>query len=170
MFSLSLLVLSIFPAGMLIAAVNDLAEFKVPNWVSILIFVSYFATGLIFAVDVRILAEGLLLAAIALAVGFALFVTNVVGGGDAKLLAATVPWIGLAGLGPFLFNVALAGGGLAIILILFRKMPALPVYAHVPWLLRLHQRPKDIPYAVAIAIGGLLSFQQTPLFQAAFGG
>jgi prepilin peptidase CpaA len=71
---------------------------------------------------------------------------------------------------PFLFNTAIAGGGFAVALMLFRKSPLLPVYAHAPWLMRLHQRPKDIPYAVAIAIGGLLSFPQTPLFQLAFGG
>ncbi|MEK7264914.1 MAG: pilus assembly protein CpaA, partial [Pseudomonadota bacterium] len=92
------------------------------------------------------------------------------GGGDAKLLAACAPWIGLAALGPFLVYTALAGGGFAVALILFRMTPALPVYAQAPWLMRLHQRPKDIPYAVAIALGGLLSFSQTPLFQLAFGG
>lgn len=154
---------------MLIAAFNDLSEFKIPNWVSIALFVSYFFTCFAFGTDVRIPIEGLALAIIALVLGFALFVGNILGGGDAKLLAATAPWIGLSGIGSFLFNVALAGGGLAIVLIIFRKTPALPVYAQAPWLLRLHQRPKDIPYAVAIAVGGLLSFQHIPLFQFAFG-
>lgn len=166
----ALLAISVFPAGMIIAAFNDIYEFKIPNWVSVALLIAYFTAGLALGVDLRILFEGFVLACVSIVLGFGLFVANVLGGGDAKLLAATAPWVGLGGLGPFLFNVALAGGGLAIFLIVFRKTPALPVYAHAPWLLRLHQRPKDIPYAVAIATGGLLSFPQIPYFTAAFGG
>lgn len=165
-----MIMLSVFPAALLIAAANDLYEFRIPNWIAITLFVSYFAAGAGLAADIDVMFEGLLLAGAALAVGFTLFAFNIVGGGDAKLLAAIAPWIGLSALPHFLFNMAFAGAALAIALLLFRKTPALPIYAQAPWLLRLHQKPKDIPYAVAIASGGLLSFSQTPFFQLAFGG
>jgi prepilin peptidase CpaA len=165
-----LICLSAFPAALIIAALNDLYEFKIPNWVSIVLFCSYFAAGLGLGAAPSMLLEGFLFGCAALVVGFGMFAGKLVGGGDAKLLAACAPWIGLSALAPFLVNMALAGGFFAIALILFRRMPALPVYAQAPWLMRLHQRPKDIPYAVAIALGGLLTFQQTPLFQLAFGG
>ena len=165
-----LIFLSAFPASLLIAAMNDLYEYKIPNWVSVVLFFSYFAAGVGLGAPPTQLLEGFLFGCAALAVGFALFAGKFLGGGDAKLLAACAPWIGLSALGPFLVYTALAGGGFAVALIIFRKAPALPVYAQAPWLLRLHQRPKDVPYAVAIALGGLLSFSQTPLFQLAFGG
>lgn len=165
----SLLILSVFPAAMIIAAFNDVSEFKIPNWVSVALFCSYFAAGLALGADLATLIEGLMLSSIFIVIGFFLFAINIFGGGDAKLLAATAPWIGLSGLALFLLNVALAGGILALFLIIFRKAPALPIYAQAPWLLRLHQRPKDIPYAVAIAIGGLLSFKSIPFFILAFG-
>lgn len=165
-----LIFLSAFPASLLIAAMNDLYEYKIPNWVSLVLFFSYFAAGIGLGAPASQLLEGALFGCAALVVGFGLFAGKFLGGGDAKLLAACAPWIGLSALGPFLVYTAVAGGGFAIALIIFRKMPALPVYAQAPWLLRLHQRPKDIPYAVAIALGGLLSFSQTPLFQLAFGG
>ncbi|GAB4525743.1 MAG: prepilin peptidase [Amphiplicatus sp.] len=165
-----LMILSVFPAALLIAAANDLYEFKIPNWVSIVLFTAYFAGGLALGAPAGLYLEGLLIAAAALAVGFALFAFRIPGGGDAKLLAAIAPWVGLAGLGGFLLNMAFAGAALAIALILFRKTPPLPIYAHAPWIMRLHQTPKDIPYAVAIAAGGLLSFPQTPYFQLAYGG
>ena len=168
MFSLTLL--SVYPAALLIAAANDLYEFKIPNWVSATLFLSYFAAALSLGASGPLILEGLLVAAAALVVGFALFATRVFGGGDAKLVAAIAPWIGLSGLVNFLFNMAFAGGLLAVALLLFRKTPALPIYAQAPWVMRLHQKPKDIPYAVAIAAGGLLTFPQTPLFLAAFGG
>ena len=167
---LSLIFLSAFPAALLIAALNDLYEFKIPNWVSILMVVSFFAAGIVMRAPPSVLFEATMIGFGALVIGFILFARNVIGGGDAKLLASTVLWVGLPGLAGFLLNVALSGAVLAMVLILFRKAPALPFYAQAPWLLRLHQEPKDIPYAVAICAGGLLSFQETLYFQLAFGG
>lgn len=165
-----LIILSVFPAALIIAAANDIYEFKIPNWVALTLFVSYFLAGPALGAGPSMMLEGLILAAAALTVGFALFAFNVVGGGDAKLLAAIAPWISLAALPEFLINVAFSGAALAIGLIVFRKTPVLPIYAQTPWLMRLHQTPNDIPYAVAIAAGGLLSFPRTPFFQLAFGG
>lgn len=164
------LILSVFPAALLIAAANDIYEFKIPNWISIILIVAYPAAGLAVGAAPHIILEGFLIGAALLAVGFALFAGKIVGGGDAKLLAATAPWLGMGGLGLFLFNTALSGLVLAFVMMMFRKLPMLPVYAHAPWLMRLHERKKDLPYAVAIASGGLLSFSQTPFFQLVFGG
>jgi prepilin peptidase CpaA len=165
-----LIFLSAFPAALIIAALNDLYEYKIPNWVSVVLFLSYFAAGIGLGATPSAMLEGFLFSCAALVVGFGLFAGKILGGGDAKLIAACAPWIGPSALAPFLLNTAFAGGVFAVALIMFRKAPALPVYAQAPWLMRLHQRPKDIPYAVAIAIGGLLSFSQTPFFQLAFGG
>jgi prepilin peptidase CpaA len=165
-----MLFLSVFPAALLIAAATDLYEFKIPNWISATLFVAYFAAAPALGAPPSLVLDGLLVAGAALVVGFILFALNIVGGGDAKLLAATAPWMGLSSLAVFLMNMAFAGALLAIALILFRKTPALPIYAHAPWVLRLHQKPKDIPYAVAIAAGGLISFPQTPFFQLVFSG
>jgi prepilin peptidase CpaA len=164
------LLLSVFPAGLLIAAAHDIYEFKIPNWISIVLVLSYPAAGLAVGASAGIIVDGLLIAAATLAVGFALFTVKFFGGGDAKLFAATAPWIGVAGLGIFLFYTAMAGFVLAIWLMMFRKTPPLPIYAQAPWILRLHQRKHDLPYGVAIAVGGLVSFPQTPFFQLVFGG
>ncbi len=164
------LVLSVFPAALLIAAANDLYEFKIPNWVSIILVCAYPVAGLAVGAEPRVMLEGLVIGAGVLTLGFALYAAKIVGGGDAKLLAATTPWLGAGALGVFLFYTALSGLVLALVMIMFRKLPILPVYAHAPWLIQLHQRKKDLPYAVAITAGGLLSFSQTPFFQLVFGG
>ncbi|MEL7486195.1 MAG: prepilin peptidase [Pseudomonadota bacterium] len=165
-----LLFIAVFPAALLIAAFTDLSTFKIPNWVSGLMAIGFFPAALSTGVAFGPMIENIFVGLGALVLGFILFARNIIGGGDAKLLAATALWFGLTGLSALLLNVALAGGCLALTLIVFRKTPALPVYAQVPWLLRLHQKPKDIPYAVAIAAGGLLSIQETLPFQLAFGG
>ncbi len=167
---LAYLFLSVFPAALLIAAANDIYEFKIPNWISITLVAVYPLAGLAVGASPQVMIEGAILGAAALTIGFFLFATRIVGGGDAKLLAATAPWIGLGGLGAFLFQTAIAGLVLAMAMSMFRKLPLLPIYAHAPWLIQLHERKKDLPYAVAIAAGGLLSFSQTPYFQLVIGG
>ena len=167
---ISYIAIAVFPAALIMAAANDVYEFKIPNWISIVLIAAYPVAGLAVAAPPQIYLEAFLIGAAALAVGFALFAGKFVGGGDAKLFAATAPWIGLGGLGVFLFYTALSGLGLAIIMMMFRRAPVLPVYAHAPWLIRLHERKSDLPYAVAIASGALLSFSQTPFFQLVFGG
>ncbi|HXI87184.1 MAG TPA: prepilin peptidase [Parvularculaceae bacterium] len=164
------LALSVFPAALVIAAANDLYEFKIPNWISATLLVACFAGGLVLGAPAHLLLEGAVLAGAGLVVGFVLFAFNIVGGGDAKLFAAIAPWIGLSGLVPFLVNMAFAGGALAVALFAFRKTPPLPLYARAPWVMRLHQERLYIPYGVAIAAGGLLTFPQTPFFRLAFGG
>ncbi len=167
---LAYLALSVFPAALLIAAVNDIYEFKIPNWASIILIVAYPAAGVALGAPVVLIIQGCALAGAALVIGFALFATKVLGAGDAKLFAASAPWIGLAGLPIYLVYTTLSGAFLAFVLLLFRNTPLLPVYAQAQWLMRLHQNKKEIPYAVAIAVGGLLSFSETPFFQLAFGG
>lgn len=164
------LMISVFPAALLVAAANDIYEFKIPNWLSIILVCAYPICGLAVGAAPTIVFEGLLVGGAALVVGFALFAGRIVGGGDAKLLAAISPWIGLSAMGLFLFYTAVAGLFLAIGVSLFRKLPMLPVYSRAPWLMDFHSRGRDLPYAVALAAGGLLSFSQTPFFQLVFGG
>lgn len=164
------LIISVFPAALLIAAANDIYEFKIPNWVSLTLVIAYPAAGMAVGASPSVVVEGLIIGAGALAFGFALFAGKIVGGGDAKLFAAIAPWIGAGAFGMFLFYTALAGLGLAIVMGMFRTMPILPIYARAPWLIELHGRSKDLPYAVALGAGGLISFSQTPYFQLVFGG
>ena len=106
-----------------------------------------------------------------LVIGLSLWAFKVIGGGDAKLFAAITPWIGLLALGEFLFTTAMCGLFLTIAILGFRRLPLLPVYAHAPWILRFHERSKrDLPYGVAFAAGGLLTFPQTSFYHLVFGG
>lgn len=86
-----------------------------------------------------------MLAALAVfALGALAFGGGVLGGGDAKLLASGTLWLGSAGVAPYLMGTALAGGVLAIL--------------YVGWhLVRQPANRAGLPYAVAIAAGGILS-------------
>lgn len=145
-----------------IAAGSDVARMTIPNWVSLAL------TGLF---PLAALASGFSLGAIGLhlafgagvlAVCYLLFQAKILGGGDAKLIAATAVWTGLAAFGVFALWTALAGGALALLLLIarWRLKPAETRPAFVNRLLKVRG---GVPYGVAIMAGGLMALQASPL-------
>jgi len=158
-------VLLLFPVALMFAAVSDILTMTIPNRISLALIATFpiaaFMAGLPMATALMHLAAF----AIVLAVCFAMFSYNLLGGGDAKLLASTSLWIGMTHLLPFLVWVTLYGGILALAILTFRRMPvaALPV---PQWVLRLHKSGGGIPYGLAICAGGLLVYPKTEIFRA----
>jgi len=166
---MSYLILAIFPAALIAAAFNDIAEFKIPNWIPVVLLAAFPVAIVSSDVGLSYLWQGLMIGAGMLVVGFGLFALKVAGGGDGKLLAAVAPWIGLSQMFNFLLATAFFGGVLAIAILFFRQLPILPIYARHSWLMEMHQNNNGIPYGVAIAIGALVTFPHTVLFTTAFG-
>ena len=81
------------------------------------------------------------LALLVLAVCASLFALGMLGGGDAKLLAALALWVPPAVFADLLLVMALAGGLLAAAMLAGRR--------------RMAGKPAGIPYGIAIAAGGL---------------
>ena len=159
----------IFPFGLIYAALSDVSSFRIPNWLSIALVAAFPVVALACGMPVSQIGLGLLTAFGMLAVGFALFALNVFGGGDAKLLAAAAAWVGPGALLSFLIMTALAGGLVTLAILGFRTTPIQPFYVRIGWLMRLHEARAGAPYGLAIAIGGVIVFSQTPLFAYAFG-
>ncbi len=166
---LSYMLISVLPAAWLVAAVNDVIEMKIPNWISIFLLACFPVAALYFGFSFSSFFACIALALGILVVGFVLFAMNKLGGGDVKLLAASTLWIGPAALLPFLMKMVLMGGLFALVIMMFRKTPLLPAYAHAPWIMNLHQSGKHMPYGVAIAAGGLWVLPETYLFSLMFG-
>lgn len=163
---LQFLILVIFPAALILAAVNDLATMTISNWISLALIVTFpvlaFAIGLsLEQIGWHFAAGGLVLVG-----GFTLFAFNLIGGGDAKLLAAAALWLGWDDLYTLLFYTALMGGPLCVLLVMYRAAP-LPLWAYnFEWLHRLHQPKAGVPYGVAICGAGLILYAETPMMNA----
>jgi Flp pilus assembly protein protease CpaA len=111
--------LTLVPAMMAFAASSDLFTMTIANRVS-LILVGGFA--LLAAMTGMSAADALShagAAAAVLAVVFVFFTRGWIGGGDAKLAAATVLWLGFAHLADYLVYASLFGGALTVALISF---------------------------------------------------
>jgi prepilin peptidase CpaA len=159
-------ILVIFPFCMVFAAVSDMVSMTIANRVSALLVAAFVLlapfAGLTFPEIGLHLAAG----AAVLAATFALFALGGMGGGDAKLMSATAVWFGFSlALVDYLVISAALGGALTLALIFFRKSNlSMLVGANV--LLRHFANEKaGIPYGVALGLGGLLTYAQTPLMQ-----
>lgn len=166
MTELSFVLLSVMPVLVIVAGLHDLITMKIPNWTSGLLILGFFPAALALGLPLSVVGLSVGLAVAALFVGAGMFALKWLGGGDAKLLAAVMLWLGLPGALPLLLFTAMAGGGLCLVLILARTY--LQVYAmNGPvWILRLMEPKGDVPYGVAIAVGALLAYPSSPLVAA----
>ena len=96
-----------------------------------------------------------------LVVGFFLFQANIIGGGDAKLLAAASVWTGCPAFMPFMFWTAIAGGVLAAVMLGVRRVFK-QAETNPPFVNRLLKHQGGVPYGVAIMAGGLMALPALP--------
>jgi len=107
---------------------------------------------------------------VGLVAGFTLFALGYVGGGDAKLFAATALAFGLHDLLDYAVVASVFGGVLTLSLLAARKIPLPRLFAAQGWILRLHDEREGIPYGVALALGALVLLPHTEFFRLATGG
>jgi prepilin peptidase CpaA len=162
-----LLVLVALPALLLAAALCDLTSFTIPNALSAALGALFLVFA--FAVSMGLVALGWHLAAglAGLVLGFALFALGWIGGGDAKLFAATALWLGFADLLPYAAAASLFGGVLTLSLLALRKVPLPAGLSGQAWLVRLHDARSGIPYGVALAAGAFAILPATQIFRLA---
>jgi len=162
-----------------LAAVIDLRERRIPNWLTGAIAALY--PLYVLASPMPIAWPGALAVAAAVFMfGLVLFARQLIGGGDVKLIAALCLWTGFSHLALFALVTSLVGGGLALCSLWYRRWQGV-IDAHVAalgWRLAPAGRtphagsaaseeganiaptstepaPVTLPYGVAIAAGGL---------------
>lgn len=160
---LILVLLIIMPALTIVAGLRDLTTMIIPNWISAAIVVGFFPAALAVGLPWMEMLTHVGVAFGALLIGMAMFALRWIGGGDAKLMAATTLWLGLSSSMTFVLWTAVVGGVFGLALILSRKH-AQPLLAWAPhWLVRLMEPKGDIPYGVAIAAGALIAYPASPM-------
>jgi prepilin peptidase CpaA len=141
---------------LLLAALQDAAMLKISNYICGAVLILGIAGAVIVGPRPDLWENGLVFV-LALSIGTFLFGRGVVGGGDVKLFAATVLWFDLGASGRLLMWTALAGGALAVLIIVART---LPWPAGFRSRVRVLQPKAGIPYGVAIAAGAIITSLQ----------
>jgi prepilin peptidase CpaA len=164
-----LLIVTIFPGAMALAAVTDLFTMTVPNRLALALAAGFFVVAPLAGLGWYDVGLHVAVALAALAVTFALFSFGWVGGGDAKLFAATCLWLGPETLLAYGVYTAILGGALTLLLLFWRGLPLPLMLTSQGWLARLHSPKEGVPYGIALAAAGLLVYPDTP-FMAALAG
>jgi len=158
--------LLLFPALMAYAASSDLLSMRISNRVSLILIAGFIIAALALRMPLEALALHLAAGALVLVLCFGMFAMGWIGGGDAKLAAATSLWIGWSALAEYGIAASLLGGVLTVAILQMRANP-LPYFARWPWLLHLHHEKTGIPYGIALAAAGLAVYPESTLWQLA---
>ena len=134
---------------LLLAAIEDGWRLQISDWTSgAIALAAFLAIGL--NGPIAGLWQTFLLFVVVLVIGTAMFARGWMGGGDIKLLAASVLWFDLSSGWKLLVSIAIAGGIVALFVIFVRGLP---------WPDRIRQqvlllKPREgIAYGIAIALG-----------------
>jgi prepilin peptidase CpaA len=112
-----LLTLVWFPALMALCASSDLIPMTIPNRFCVALVVGYLGLALAVGMPLSAVAIDLSCGLVVLVLAFALFSQGWIGGGDAKLAAATALWLGWALILDYGLVASVLGGLLTLALL-----------------------------------------------------
>lgn len=159
-----------FSAAMAFAASSDLVSMTIPNRLSLALIAGFVVFALSAGLPFSVIGWHLAAGCVMLACTFAMFAAGWMGGGDAKLAAATAVWCGFPTLVEYSLVATMLGGFLTLALLMARGV-SLPRFAlGWDWAVRLHDKNTGIPYGIALAAAGLIILPDTIIWQNTFAG
>ena len=157
--------LMVFPVAMAFAGAFDLLTMTIPNRISLTLLAAFLVAAPLTGMSLPEFSTHMAVGAAVLAAGIAMFAAGWMGGGDAKLLAAATLWIGYDNLAMYLGQVAILGGVLAVVILVYRGLP-MQAFPLPGWAVKLHAKGTGIPYGLAIAGAALKIYPETAWFAA----
>lgn len=165
---LAFIIVVIFASAMFMAAFKDATTMTIPNWISLFLIGGFFAVIPFMWPGWTDFGTHLLVGLTFFLAGFAMFAFGWLGGGDAKLMAATGLWWQWVDASSYILTTTLLGAALAIFLMLGRKfIPASILQS--PWAYKMFKDEKKMPYGIALAAGALITLPQSQIFLRANG-
>jgi prepilin peptidase CpaA len=158
--------LLLFPALMAFAASSDLFTMTISNRLSLALAAGFVALALVTGMSGHDVLMHTGAGAMVLVITFCFFAFGWIGGGDAKLAAATALWLGFDHLMEYAIYASLFGGVLTLLMIRFRVMPLPERLQGQAWLMRLHRGDGGVPYGIALAAAALVVYPDTSWMQA----
>jgi prepilin peptidase CpaA len=150
----------VFPALLILAGIFDCLTLKIPNWLTATVALLFFPAALLIGMPGQEYLTHFAAALIVLAGGFTLYAAGLFGAGDAKLMAAAALWFGWPASMPFVVYTVLAGGVLAIIVLIWNLVRTDQEIRGYSWISRFERFKPSVPYGVAIAVGAILAYPQ----------
>lgn len=146
---------AVYAAILIYAAIHDARTYRIPNWTSIALIVVFAGAVTLSWPGWETVWPHLAVGGGALVFGYLLFQFTNMGAGDAKLGAAIALWAGTTGGFAYLVGLSFAMAGLAIVLIIIRRIYIMTKAD--PPTIRAFQKDAPVPLGIAISLGGLFA-------------
>jgi len=160
--------LVVFPGTMALAGISDLVTMKISNRITVGLGIAFLVLAAWSGMPLETVGKHMAAGGAMLIIGIAMFAAGWIGGGDAKLFAATALWLGWDTLLAYTFEAAIFGGALTLAILLFRRVPLPDWFSPPDWIKRLHRADEGVPYGVALAAAGLSVYSQSYWLNGAF--
>jgi len=165
---IGLIITAIFVICMMTTVIKDATTMTIPNWISLVMLGGFILITPFAWESWSVFGEHLLVGFGMFVLGFIMFALGWLGGGDAKLMAATSFWWSAADLSQYILATTVTGAILGIFLLLARtSIPAGLV--PINWLNRMISEEKRMPYGLALAAGALIVLPKSEIFARAAG-
>jgi prepilin peptidase CpaA len=158
--------LILFPALMTLSGCMDLLTYKIPNRVCAMVVLGFFVVAACLRVPMAVVLLNVSCAVAVLAITFAMFSFKWIGGGDAKLAAATALWLGWSSILDYGLVAALCGGILTLALLSARMIQPPAALNRYAWIARLTDKKAGVPYGIALAAAGLMEYPNSRIWSA----
>jgi len=158
------LALIVFPLLMIFAAFSDLLTMTIPNRVSLLLVGAYFVLAFYLRVPLETIGWHASAGLAMLVLTFVMYRFSWIGGGDAKLAAATALWLGWRLLAQYGMAASLIGGALTLAILELRRHDLPQRLLSVDFVARLADKSGGVPYGVALACAALFVYPQSILW------
>jgi prepilin peptidase CpaA len=155
------LALLVFPLLMIFAALADLFTMTIPNRVSLVLIAAYLLLALYLRLPLATVGLHVSCGLAMLALTFTMFQMGWIGGGDAKLAAATALWVGWPALFEYGLAASLIGGALTIAILALRHYDLPEKLLSVGFIAKLAEKNGGVPYGIALALAGLVIYPHT---------
>ena len=155
------LALLVFPLLMIFAALADLFTMTIPNRVSLVLIAAYLLLALYLRLPLATVGLHVSCGLAMLALTFTMFQMGWIGGGDAKLAAATALWLGWPSLFEYGLAASLIGGALTVAILALRHYDLPEKLLSVGFIAKLAEKNGGVPYGIALALAGLMIYPHT---------
>lgn len=159
----------LFPALMVLSASLDFLTMRIPNQIPAALALGYLVLAAAAPLPLPTVLSDVSCGLGILVMTFVMFSLRWIGGGDAKLAAATAVWMGWGSILDYGVMASVCGGLLTVSLLMARARPLPKILAQHPGIARLHDQEAGVPYGIALAAAGLIECPHTALWATAVG-
>lgn len=144
-----------------LACFSDARTMRIPNSYSVVVIAAF---AIAFAIGPESFGKWwwhLGSAALIFAITYVMFAYNMLGSGDSKFGTALGLWVGFKGLLSYVFFMALLGGALGILSLVFRRYKPFANPLPQSWVARAQEGANAVPYGIAISFGAWAGMAHT---------